>query len=73
MILKDARLQAIALAKYLERGKVVTIWRVRPRQFTFAEGHGPEGNDTVMIIHASWAQDGWYDKYFPRWGQEAQS
>ena len=66
MTLRDARRRAKALAKTLEEG-VITIYRLRPRQFTFQKGHGPEGNDTVMLVHVEWARDGYYDKYYPRW------
>jgi len=72
MTLKEARQQAIALARTLDDG-VVAIWRIRPRVFTFAVGYGPKDCDLVILIHSTWARDGWYDKYFPEWvGKETQ-
>ena len=67
MKLKDARQQAIALARTLDKDKVISIWRIRPREFEFAEGHVPMSYDLVMLVHAAWAQDGWYNKYHPEW------
>lgn len=69
MSLKDARRRAIALAKTMNAG-IITIYRLRPRQFTFQVGYGPEGNDTVMIVHAKWAKDGYYDEHHPEWVKE---
>lgn len=67
MKLKDARQQAIVLARTLDKDTVVAIWRIRPRVFAFAVGYGPKDCDLVMLVHSNWAQDGWYDKYHPEW------
>lgn len=66
MTLKNARKQAIALARTLDNG-VIAIWRTRPRVFEFAVGYGPKDCDLVTLIHVSWAKSGWYDTYFPKW------
>ena len=67
MTLKDTRQQAIALARTLDNGGVVAVWRIRPRVFAFAVGYGPQGCDLVMLVHNKWAREGWYDKYHPEW------
>ena len=64
MQLKDARRRAIVLAKTMGEG-IITVYRLSPRQFTFQKGHGPDGNDTVMIVHVEWARDGYYDEHHP--------
>lgn len=64
--LKEARRQAIALARTTSVD-VVAVWRARKRVFAFAEGYGPPGCDLVMLVHAKWARDGWYDEHCPEW------
>lgn len=65
MKLKEARQSAIAKAKSLKLS--VYIYRTAPRQFEITTGAMPE--HLAQIIHASWAKDGWYEKYHPEYFQ----
>ena len=66
MTLKRARQAAIAQAKSAKsRDDSVYIYRIGKRQFEITTGVMPDS--LVQIIHASWAKDGWYEKYHPEY------
>ena len=64
MKLKDARRQAIALARTMDEG-VVAVVRIGKRMFDFIKGYGSQGCDLVMIVSSEWAREGYYDEYHP--------
>lgn len=64
MTLTDARKEAIALAKTLDDGTtVVSVRREGIRKFSFAKGLVPFDKALVMLVHVSWARQGFYKRY----------
>lgn len=63
MTLTEARKAAIALAKTLDDGEVVSVRRIAKREFSIAKGQVPHDTKLVMLVHASWVKNGFYKRY----------